>query len=274
MFGYIQANLSMLTPEEQMRYRSAYCGLCHALGERHGFASRLSLTYDLTFLTLLLSSLYEPVEGNGSGRCVVHPGKKHLYMLNPCTEYAADMTVALAYYKCLDDWYDDQNIPHRCYASMLKKRYGAVKKAWPEQCRGIEENLRDLSVIEKEKRADPDAASACFGRLMECIFLYRKDHWEEHLRKLAFGLGQYIYLADAAVDLEQDKKRGNYNPLLSLSTGAEDLRPTLMMVLGESSQAFECLPLVQDVQLLRNILYSGLWIKYNRGMQKREKVKR
>lgn len=233
MFGYIQANMSTLSPEEQMRYRSAYCGLCHVLGERHGFTSRLSLTYDLTFLTLLLSSLYEPEEKSGEGRCIVHPKKKHLYMINSCTEYAADMTVALAYYKCLDDWDDDKNISHKCYASMLKKRYETVKETWPEQCYGIEKSLRELSAIENEKRVDPDAASACFGRLMEYIVLYKKDHWEDRLRKLGFGLGQYIYLADAAVDLEEDRKHGRYNPLVNLSTPPESFRITLTMVLGK-----------------------------------------
>lgn len=274
MFGYVQANLSDLSQEEQIRYRAAYCGLCHTLGERHGFTSRLSLTYDLTFLTLLLSSLYEPQEKSGDCRCVVHPCKKHHYMINECTEYAADMTVALTYYKCLDDWTDDKNLSRKCYASMLKKQYEKVKESWPEQCRTIEDCLNELSVIEKEQSDDPDAASKCFGRLMEGLFLYRKDHWEEHLRKLGYGLGQYIYLADAAVDLERDKKSGNYNPFKGLSTAPSELRPTLQMVLGDASRSFEILPLVQDIHLLRNILYSGLWIKYNRGTQKEKKVKR
>lgn len=274
MFGYVQANLSDLSQEEQQRYRAAYCGLCHTLGERHGFTSRLGLTYDLTFLTLLLSSLYEPKERSGACRCEVHPCKKHQFMINECTEYAADMTVALTYYKCLDDWNDDKNLSRKCYASMLKKQYETVKETWPEQCRVIEECLQELSLIEKEQPDDPDAAAKCFGRLMEGLFLYRKDHWEEHLRKLGYGLGQYIYLADAAVDLEHDKKHGNYNPLKTLSTTPEELRPTLMMVLGDASRAFEVLPLVQDIHLLRNIIYSGLWIKYNRGMQKDKKVKK
>lgn len=274
MFGFVQANLSDLSQEEQIRYRAAYCGLCHTLGERHGFTSRLSLTYDLTFLTLLLSSLYEPRERSGDCRCVVHPCKKHHYMINECTEYAADMTVALTYHKCLDDWNDDKNLSRKCYASTLKKQYEKVKETWPEQCKTIEECLSELAVIEKEQSDDPDAASKCFGRLMEGLFLYRKDHWEEHLRKLGYGLGQYIYLADAAVDLERDKKSGNYNPLKGLSTSPLELRPTLQMVLGDASRAFEILPLVQDIHLLRNILYSGLWIKYNRGTQKEKKVKR
>ena len=274
MFGYVQANLADLSDEEKTRYRSAYCGLCHTLGERHGFTSRLSLTYDLTFLTLLLSSLYEPEERSGDSRCIVHPCKEHHFIINECTEYAADMTVALSYYKCLDDWNDDKNISHKCYASILKNQYEKVKQDWPEQCRVVEACLTELSVIEKGQPDDPDAAANCFGRLMEGIFLYRKDRWEEQLRTLGYGLGRYIYLADAAVDLENDKKHDNYNPLKTLETKPEELRPTLMMVLGDASRAFEVLPLVQDIHLLRNILYSGLWIKYNRGMQKGEKVKK
>lgn len=274
MLGYVQANLSDLSDEERTRYRAAYCGLCHTLGKRHGFISRIALTYDLTFLALLLTSLYEPKEQCGECRCVVHPCKKHGFMINQYTDYAADMTIALTYYKCLDDWRDEHNISRRCYASMLKKRYEAVKLQWPEQCSLIEKELDELEKIEREQPNDPDAAASCFGRLMEGIFLYQKDHWEEHLRRLGYGLGQYIYLADAAVDLEQDIKCNNYNPLKSLSTTPEELRPTLMMVLGNASKAFEVLPLVQDIHLLRNIMYSGLWIKYNRGIQKDKKVKK
>lgn len=273
MFGFVQANLGDLSDEEKKRYRAAYCGLCHSLGRRHGFISRIGLSYDLTFLTLLLSSLYEPVEQCGECRCLVHPCKKHGYMLNPYTDYAADMTIALTYYKSLDDWRDEHSVFGRCFAGILKKRYEKVQAQWPEQCEVIERELGELANIEGEKPDDPDAAARCFGRLMEGVFVYQKDHWEEYLRRLGYGLGQYIYLADAAVDLREDIKRNNYNPLKNLSASPEELRPTLMVVLGDASKAFEHLPLVQDVHLLRNILYSGLWIKYNRGMQKEKSVK-
>jgi hypothetical protein len=193
-------------------------------------------------------------------------------MTNECTDYAADMTVALAYYKCLDDWHDDKNLSRKGYSAILEKQYAQVKEQWPEQCRTIEAELAALSALEKEGREDPDAASKCFGRLMEGLFLYRVDHWEEPLRKLGHGLGQYIYLADAAVDLKKDKKRGSYNPLKNLSTTPKEFRSTLTVVLGEASRAFETLPLVQDVHLLRNILYSGIWIKYNQGTREKKKV--
>ncbi len=274
MFGYVQANLSDLSEEERARYRAAYCGLCRTLGQRHGTLSRLSLTYDLTFLMLLLSSLYEPEEITGQCRCLIHPCKKHGYVTSDCTEYAADMTIALTYYKCLDDWKDDKNLSRKLYADVLKKSYEQVKNRWPEQCQSIETCMDELSSIEKDSKGDPDAAANCFGRLMESVFLYRKDHWEKYLRRLGCGLGRFIYLANAAVDLEQDIKHDRYNPLKSVSVDVETFRMTLMTIMGDASTAFEALPLIQDVHLLRNILYSGLWIKYNRGMQEKEKVKR
>ena len=61
MFGYVIINQSDLSEEELLRYRQCYCGLCHSLKERSGNLSRLMLTFDLTFLTLLLQALYEKI---------------------------------------------------------------------------------------------------------------------------------------------------------------------------------------------------------------------
>lgn len=267
MFGFVRANLEELTQEEKERYKMMYCGVCHSLGNRHGTIARMGLTYDLTFLALLLSSLYEPREQCGECRCMVHPYKKHSFTINKYTDYAADMTVALMYYKCLDDWNDDKNFAKKCYASALSKSYQKVKVQWPAQCKCIEKELGVLAELEKNIILDPDSAANSFGRLMSGVFAMEKDHWEPHLKKIGYGIGRYIYLADAAVDLSHDIKKESYNPLKSLSANT-DIRPTLKIMLGEASEAFESLPLIQDVRLLRNIMYSGVWIKYNQGMQK------
>lgn len=271
MFGFVTANLEDLTPEEKNRYKAAYCGLCHSIGEKHGFLARMGLTYDLTFVALLLSSLYEPQERCGECRCVVHPCKKHSYAINRYTEYAADMTVALMYHKCLDDWNDDKNLSRKCYASMLSKAYEQVKQQWPVQCEIIEKELAVISEIEKDVSPNPDGAANSFGRLMSGVLVVEDDHWKPYLQKIGYGLGRYIYFADAAVDLRDDIKKNSYNPLISLSVKPEDMRPALKVMLGEASEAFEALPLLQDIRLLRNILYSGVWIKYNQGMQKERK---
>ncbi len=267
MFGYVQANLEDLTPEEKSRYQQAYCGLCRTLGARHGLFAKFGLTYDLTFLTILLSSLYEPEEEAGSLRCVPHPWKEHPFMVNRFTEYASDLTVALVYFKGLDDWKDEKRLTRKLYADRLEKPYQQIKKLLPEKCRIIEEGLDILARLEEEKNPSPDAAAKCFGSIMQELFVYQEDHWAENLRILGNGLGRYIYLADAMIDRDQDLKKGNYNPLLNIDMDPISFRNVLMVILGSASEAFESLPLVQDVNLLRNILYSGLWLKYNRATQ-------
>lgn len=67
MFGYVIANLEGLTQAQKDRYKGCYCGLCRVLKQRHGFSGRLTLTYDMTFLVLLLSALYEADEERGMG---------------------------------------------------------------------------------------------------------------------------------------------------------------------------------------------------------------
>ena len=99
------------------------------------------------------------------------------------------------------------------------------------------------------------------------LFVYKKDRWEPELRAIGYGLGRYIYLADAAVDFDDDMKSGNYNPLTSVELEPQELRAVLKSFLGDASEAFERLPLVQDVNLLRNILYSGIWMKYNQAIR-------
>lgn len=268
MFGYVQANTELMTDIEKNRYKAFYCGLCHTLGRRHGISSRMGLTYDMTFLAILLSSLYEPKEHTESARCIVHPVKEHNFLTNECIDYAADITVALVYFKCIDDWNDDKNIVAKGYASLLSNAYKKVKINWPSQCEAIEKELKELSFIEERRDTSLDAAANCFGRLMEAIFVYKNDIWSEYLKNMGYGLGRYIYLADACNDLEKDIKKGSYNPLVNQITCTDDFKPRLQLLLGETSFYFEKLPLVQDENILNNIIYSGIWNKYNRKIDK------
>ena len=62
MFGYVLVNPQTLEEGEKQRFRACYCGLCRALKARYGDAGRLTLSNDMTFLSMLLSALYEPEE--------------------------------------------------------------------------------------------------------------------------------------------------------------------------------------------------------------------
>ena len=263
MFGFVRPCAADLSEEEKKRYRAVYCGLCRALSEKYGLAGRLGLNYDMTFLTLLLSSLYEPEEQSRETVCPPHPMKKHLEIITEYTDYAADMTVALTYYKALDDWQDEKKAAGKVYSDLLKRHYEGVKKRWPDQCECIEKSLDALHEVEKDENAQPERAADLSGQMLASLFAVKRDFFQKQMASLGYFLGKFIYMMDAAMDYERDLKKGCFNPLPGMNLTPETAGELLRQPLGQAAEAFEGLPLVQDAHLMRNILYSGVWQAYN-----------
>ena len=178
MFGYVTVNPEALTQAQRDRFQAFYCGLCRCLRREYGLKGQMTLSFDMTFLLLTLSSLYEPEEQSGEERCAPHPRKKHAWVENEFTAYAADMNLALAYHKLMDDWADERNLLRRVGAEALKRGYRRVEARWGEKCAAIEKGVRDLSAIEKRREMDIDAPANCFGELLGELFVYRHDQWE------------------------------------------------------------------------------------------------
>lgn len=274
MFGYIKINEPELKVKDWKKYKAYYCGLCRTLKERHGSPGQMTLTYDMTFAVILLTSLYESETRLSAHRCKAHPVKKQNVLQNEITEYAADMNVLLAYYHMKDDWEDERKAAGFAGARALKGKAEKITRSYPRQSHVIEKELSELSLCEKNECTDIDKTAGCFGRLMSELFVYREDVWEERLRNMAFFLGKFIYIMDAWEDLEKDLKNGSYNPLKELSqTGDYETRcrEMLCMMIAECTARFETLPCLLDVDILRNILYDGVWSQYRKVQDQKKK---
>ncbi|MDF2942514.1 MAG: hypothetical protein K0S01_1372 [Herbinix sp.] len=266
MFGYVNINKPELKMKDFYKYKAYYCGLCKTLKDRYGPLGQMTLSYDMTFLILLLTSLYESETIREQNRCVIHPVKKHDTLVNEITEYVADMNIALTYYHFLDDWNDDKSVPGLAGAKALQNAYKKIEKQYPRQCQVIKESLKRLQECEQKKETNIDFVSRCFGELMSELFLYRLDMWEENLRKIGFFLGKFIYILDAYDDIVKDIKKDSYNPLIALfkePTYETDSRNMLTMMMAECTKEFEKLPCLMDIDILRNILYEGVWTKFD-----------
>ncbi len=267
MFGYLVASPECLTEDDFARYQACYCGLCRSLGKRYNQAARLTLTYDMTFLVLLLNSLYEPEESSGHSRCLRHPRTGRDWWQSEITDYAVDMNLALAYYKCLDDWEDDSSLPARAEAGLLKSAMTEIRARWPRQCEAMQKSIRELHEVEKLGGYHPDEAAACFGTLMAEIFVLKDDRWQQALRCMGNALGRFIYLLDAALDLDKDTRKNSYNPFrryYGCADNEQRFREILQMTLGDCIAAFDYLPLVQDTDILKSVLCAGLWTEFER----------
>lgn len=276
MFGYVTIAGDTLPKEAQERYRAYYCGLCRTLRQRYGSLSRLTLSYDATFLWILLSSLYEPEESAGTERCAMHPLKAHPYVDNRLAAYCADMNMALSYHKCRDDWQDERRLDSLAEIKLMEKAYRRIAQTYPEKCAVLENCLKEISTIEREGRMEPDSLANLTARMMGTIYRWREDEWADSLQRMGEALGRFIYLMDAYDDLPGDVRRNRFNPLKEQSL-REDYetfcRESLTLLIAEGAQEFEALPLVQDVEILRNILYAGCWGRYRMKQKQRDKDK-
>jgi len=266
MFGYINVNREKLNLTDRCMYQSYYCGLCQKLKENFGRKGQMLLNYDMTFLIVLLTGLYEPREKTEAVNCIAHPLGKHMARTNEFTEYAAAVNLILSYYKCKDDWEDEHRRKSYLAAKLLAPKIRDICRQYPSKVASVSSNLRRLSALERKNEQNIDLVAGIFGNIMAELFAYRKDEWEPSLRKVGFFLGKFIYLMDAYTDVDTDIRSHNYNPFKEAYQNdplfSENCRKLMTLMMAECSREFEKLPILLHTDILRNILYSGVWQRY------------
>ena len=272
MFGYIRINKMDLTFREFDYYKGYYCGLCKYLKENHGEVSRLSLNYDITFLIVILTALYKLDSDITYERCIANPLKKKMRIVNEITEYAASMNILLSYYKLEDNLYDDNGIKDKLAYELYKGKLKKAYEKYPQKAEYIKQQLGNLRELEKQESKSIDKVSNTFGNLMGEIFVYKKDEYEQNLRNIGFNLGKYIYILDAYEDLEEDNKKGRYNPFIDYIDKKEELKNKvdrlISMSLGMATKNIEQLNLEFNKSIINNIIYSGVYLRYKSILEK------
>ena len=110
---------------------------------------------------------------------------------------------------------------------------------------------------------------------MSEVLAPKADEWEESLRNMGFYLGKFIYLLDAYDDVEEDIKNKNYNPFSEqyiIEGFDEQVRRILIMMMAQTCREFEKLPIIKYTDILRNILYSGVWCRFEVIHKKRKEA--
>lgn len=268
MYGYVQIYRPDLRFREYDVYRAHYCGLCHTLQNRFGAISRLTLSYDFTFLSLLLDALYEPETHSHTVRCLHGIGKKETIYQSPQVDYTADMHLFFSYLQCQDHWQDNRHPAYGLLMRALRHAYRNVCTAYPQKTEAVLQHMQQLHTYEQQNETDPMLPAACFGRALSEIFCEEADIWSSDLRCMGYYLGVFIYLMDAYDDLKKDRKQHNYNPFLSeIETSPafhQRIQELLQHAAERAAAAFERLPILRNVDLLRNILYAGIWQPFSR----------
>ena len=268
MFGYVRPALNRLSEEDRASYQSAYCGLCHAMGRRHGFLTRFTLNYDFAFLAILISG-GRGVSGTCAMRCPVHPIRRPQQCLAGAgLDVTADESVILTWYKLTDDVQDHglvTGLPYRLILRLFRRAYRRAALARPCFDQQVGAGMERLRQMEKEKSPRLDRVADAFAGILAAAGAGQMPDESScrAMEQMLYHLGRWIYLADAWDDLDEDRRRGRYNPLDARFSGrAKEERAYVETTLTHSSRlaaaAANLIDFGKWTPVVENVLYFGL----------------
>ncbi len=264
VFGYIKPVKPELKVRELEFYRGIYCGLCRSMGKHTGCMSRFTLSYDFAFLAAVRMVLSDITPSFSACRCMAHPlRKKAMCDDNEALAYCSSAAAVLTECKIRDDINDEKGLKRlsarfaHIFAKNMRKRAG---EGAPSEA--IEGALKELSELEKKNCDSPDETADKFGELLAAVVSYGLEGGKARIAaELGHSVGRYIYVLDAADDLEDDKKSGSYNPLKNFPIPPNDLSVAVRLELAKLENAVNLLDFSgkRDLEgIIKNIIYLGM----------------
>ena len=293
MFGYVKACKPQLKIAEFELYRGVYCSLCRALGRRYGLAARMTLSYDFTFLALFIMALSEEDVSFKAGHCSFHPTKKRMLCEGEgakVIDYAADVAMLLTYHK-LSDTVQDERFFKRFVARvtrfLFKKDYKKAAGRCPREASAAERYMVSQRELELQTCDSVDRSAeptALFLQELTMQSVQPDEKHREEVSRFGYALGRFIYLADAADDMEEDAKHGSFNPYLTsfkepltdanLTQRREYAAASLHGTAAVCAECYETFDIKRFDGILRNVLYYGLPSVIERIRQGKQEDKR
>lgn len=282
MFGYLQIDKAELKVREYEAYKAVYCGLCKQLGKDYSFLTRLALSYDCTFYTMMLMSLSSGCSGFSDGRCRFNPLKKCRFAdcKNDCYSKAAALSVISVYYKLLDELMDSGFWKRRA-VRLIKPFFSHWRKKaarrYPEMDTIVADMLDKQVKVEAEPSPSIDATAHPTAEMLgKLLCLEAKDELQRRVfYECGYHLGRWIYYIDAADDFEKDVKHGNFNPfrLIESDNLTQRMEQTLNQSLARSYDAYVLIDNLTDFKgILDNMMLLGFPLKQNSVLSKRQEV--
>ena len=278
MFGYIRPQKSELLVREYEQYRGIYCSLCKQLGKSYGPFCRFTLSYDCTFLAMVAIGLSQNAcPSFFSGRCVVNPLKKCAYCKGGENSFvfSAALSVIMTYYKVKDDIQDSGFGGRiRAYLALpfLWRPHKRAASQFPKLEQAVAGAIFQQKELENSGESSIDASAASTAEMLAKVFsLLAKGEKEQRvLHQFGYYVGRWVYLIDAADDLEKDLKKGSFNPFvlkfgLKRESAPEEIRQAkfscnqvLNLTLSQAIGALELLEFNAFGPIIKNIMYLGL----------------
>ena len=279
MFGYLQIQKSELLVRESEAYKAVYCGLFRQMGKDYSVFTRFTLSYDCTFYAMLLMSLNLSCKGFKDGRCTCNPLKKCKFATDSGDAYrkAAAFSMISVYYKIIDD-IQDSGFFKKLLCRIIKPFFSHQRKKaadkYPDMDKAVSDMMKMQYDAEHSEKPSVDM-SAHPTALMLAAVLSAEAHDEIQKRVLyefGYHIGRWIYLVDAADDIEKDIKSNGFNPFVNKKTGevksSDFIKAVLNQSLARAYDAYNLLNFTDFKGILDNMMLLGFPASQNRVTSK------
>ena len=279
MFGYLQIQKSELLVRESEAYKAVYCGLCRQMCKDYSVFTRFTLSYDCTFYAMLLMSLNRSCKGFKDGRSTCNPLKKCKFATDSGDAYrkAAAFSMISVYYKIIDD-IQDSGFFKKLLCRIIKPFFSHQRKKaadkYPDMDKAVSDMMKMQYDAEHSEKPSVDM-SAHPTALMLAAVLSAEAHDEIQKRVLyefGYHIGRWIYLVDAADDIEKDIKSNGFNPFVNKKTGevksSDFIKAVLNQSLARAYDAYNLLNFTDFKGILDNMMLLGFPASQNRVTSK------
>lgn len=249
-------------------YKALYCGLCKSIGGCCGQRARMALSYDMTFLSALLHNIMGTDVKIEKQHCILHPvSKRPVACDDDVTRAVVCLNTVLTYYKLTDDVEDEGK--GKAARSLFRKGYKKACALHPAFAEIAKKHMAALSALEKENCSSVDRAADPFAQMIAdlsdaCL----KEYATAHTRALLYGIGKWVYLADALDDFDKDVRKKNYNPFRAayggnsrkemLEKGGEEVDFIFRSIYAENREHLSQIRFHFNHDLTDNIVLRGL----------------
>lgn len=267
MFGYLQIEKEELLVKEFETYKAIYCGLCKQMGKDYSFLTRITLSYDCTFYAMLLMSLHSSCSGFKKGRCTCNPLKKCNFAYSGNDDYskAAAFSIITVYYKLIDD-INDSGFFKSLFSKIIKPFFAHQRKKAMKRFPWIDEYVAEMmdrqAEVENNINSNVDISADPTAQMLGKILA--KDGADETesrvLYEYGYNIGRWIYLVDAADDIEKDLKSSGFNPFIMQNNSVIDsniISHTLNQCLARAYDAYILLDIKSFKGILDNMMLRG-----------------
>ncbi len=271
MLGYVRAYKPDMKIRDFELYRGIYCSLCRALGRNYSPFAQLFLSYDFALACVLRLAVSDSGCGFTQKHCPYNPAKKCLICgSKEVFDFCSHAVIITVYYKLIDNLHDKgffSKLAAALIFPVVALMHRKAARLAPEAEKAVAEAMKLQAKTEAKPSPSVDEAAHPSADALGKIFsLGYEEKVRDTMYSIGYLTGRFVYILDAADDLESDIKKGAFNPFSGDDISscekrkkfAKKIRGMLNLTQSGILEALDSLDIKRFYDITDNILLDGL----------------